>query len=84
VEEEGWRFGRQENDRHAPDVEFYDLPEDSFPFSIKFFRKDTDELLLTEVVTSPGAIVIPPLAKQLGVEIYVTVEYPDGQVVVAG
>lgn len=78
MEEEGGQ-----DHRHAPDVAFYDLPEDSFPFSIKFFRKDTDELLLTQVCTGPGALVIPPLGKQLGVEVYVTVEYPDGQIVVS-
>lgn len=74
----------QQDDRHAPDVAFSELSEDSFPFTIKFFRKDNDELVLTEVVTRPGAIVIPPLAKQLGVAVYITVSYPDGHIVVAG
>jgi hypothetical protein len=36
----------------------------------------------SEVVTGPGALVVPPLASQFGESVWIRVKWPDGRVTV--
>jgi hypothetical protein len=42
-------------------ISFYDLPEDAFPFTIRFFREGVEVHSIH--VPSPGAVHVPSLGR---------------------
>lgn len=57
-------------------VAAYDFPVDAFPITIRAMRTDNNEKVWEEVIEAPPVVLqVPPLAKQLGVEVRVEVQY---------
>jgi hypothetical protein len=54
-------------------VAFHELGATDFPFVIEFFREDNGEVVHRIVVTGPGGIKVPALAKRFGVGIGVRI-----------
>lgn len=50
-------------------VAFHDLPPEAFPFAIELFRTDNGEVVWRTEVYGPGAIEVPGLGAELGVEL---------------
>lgn len=59
-------------------VPFHELSADDFPFTVKFFREETGELVHELTCDGPGMISIPPLAQDGPVR--VEIHWPDGEV----
>jgi hypothetical protein len=57
---------------------FHDLPASAYPMRMVAWRADNYEIVWRETVREPGAVQIPPLAKQHGVAIGVAIFYADG------
>jgi hypothetical protein len=55
------------------DTLFTELSEADFPFVVEFIRTDTQEVVHSIRVDGPGAVRVPPLGKELGVEIDVRI-----------
>ena len=62
----------------AKPVAFHDLPAEAFPLTMRAYRIDNDRLVWEQTLDGPGAVEIPPLKQQEGVEIYVAISYADG------
>jgi len=58
----------------------FDLPPEAYPFTVEFLRSDTKEVVHTIHVPGPGAVTVPGLRQQYGVEMEVRVTYADGEV----
>lgn len=65
-------------------VAAHDIPRESYPFTIQFFRADNDEELVDEridVEMGPVVIQIPGLMEKYGIETWCRVTYGDGTVI---
>lgn len=58
-------------------MEFVDLPNRIFPFTIKIYSEQTDELLFEQKIDGPGVLDIPGFAPQ-GHTCRVEVTYANG------
>jgi hypothetical protein len=58
-------------------VEKFDLPEESYPFTIIVHGKD-GELLFRQVVSGPGVMQVPGFPEHAPCK--VTMQFPDGEV----
>lgn len=52
---------------------FHNLGPEAFPFTIEFLRADNGAVVHRIEVTGPGAVDVPPLAREHGVEIGVRI-----------
>ena len=59
---------------------FHDFPASAFPITFRAFRVSDDEQVWEDKMPEPGALLVPPLAKEEG-EVWIEVEYGDGVVV---
>lgn len=59
-------------------VPFHELAASDFPFTVKFFRQATGELVHEFTVPEPGMISIPALSQDGPVN--VEIHWPDGTV----
>jgi hypothetical protein len=58
----------------------YNLPATAYPLTIIALRSDNRAEVWRHHLMSPGAVYIPPLAKQHGVKVIIRIEYADGTV----
>lgn len=58
---------------------FHDLPADAFPFRWTFYRVDNDRPVTSVLMEGPGVMEVPALARELGVPVYVHIEFANGE-----
>lgn len=56
------------------------LDAGSFPFTIEALDSRDGSIVWSCVVTGPGAIDIPPLAKRIGAPVHTRIVWPDGEI----
>jgi len=64
-------------------TEFRDIPADSYPFTIQFFKttdRQGNNPVHTLEVTGPGVMYVPPIAQQVGCPVWVRARWGDGTV----
>lgn len=57
----------------------YDFRPSQFPITIRYFRTDTNELVHTQIISSPGLLHIEPWARIVGAPVRIEVEFGDGE-----
>lgn len=60
----------------------HDLPASMYPFTIEALNAETAEVVWKHVVTGPGSVYVPPLARDFGHPIAIRVTWADGNVMV--
>jgi hypothetical protein len=67
-------------ERGALPIARHDIPAEAYPFTIVAFRSDNGAEVWRREVIGPGAVYMPPLAKQAGCRVVIEVRWPDGRV----